>query len=305
MSIEIVKKINKLRKERNAVILAHNYQLPEVQDIADYTGDSLGLSRQAADTGADVIIFAGVRFMAETAKILSPQKTVVLTDRHAGCPMASMITVESLLDMKSMYPGVPVVAYVNSTADVKAESDWCCTSSNAVEVVNAVDSDKIIFIPDRYLGAWVKSQVDKELILWPGYCPTHRWITVEDIEKQRQVHPGAEVIVHPECTPEVTAVADAVLSTGGMIKYAKKSDAKEIIVGTEMGMLYKLQKDNPEKLFYPASQRAVCPNMKLTTLEKVLWALEDLPDPIELPEEILRKAAIPIKRMLSLRVKTT
>lgn len=297
----IVEKINKLRKDRNAVILAHNYQRGEVQDIADYVGDSLGLSQQAAKTDADVIIFAGVHFMAETAKILSPEKTVVMPDMHAGCPMANMITAESLRDMKLMYPDVPVVAYVNTTADVKAESDWCCTSGNAVRVVQSVPSGKIIFIPDKYLGQWVKSQLpEKEIILWPGYCPTHRWITADDIKRMRKEHSDAEVIVHPECAPDVTELADAVLSTGGMCDYAKKSKAKEIIIGTEEGLIHKLKKENPDKEFYSPTPRAVCPNMKLTTLEKVLWALEDLPNPIEIPEEIRIKALKPIQRMLEI-----
>lgn len=297
---EIIEKIKKLKEEKNAIILAHNYQIGEVQDIADFVGDSLGLSQQAAKTNADIIVFAGVDFMAETAAILCPDKKVIPTEKSATCPMANMLTVESLIDMKKNYPGVPVVTYVNSSAAVKTESDWCCTSANAVQVVQTVDSDRIIFVPDRYLGMWVKSQVEKEIILWPGYCPTHQWITKEDIEALKAKHPDAKVIVHPECTPEVTAIADEVLSTGGMCRYAKETSAKKMIIGTETGILHKLKKENPDKEFYPVSERIVCPNMKMTDLEKVMWALEDTSEPIIIPEKIREKALIPIKRMLSL-----
>lgn len=297
---ELIEKIRKLRKERNAVILAHNYQAGEVQDIADFVGDSLGLSQQAADTDAEVIIFAGVDFMAETAAILSPQKKVIPTERNATCPMANMLTAESLIDMKETYPGVPVVSYVNSSAAVKAESDWCCTSANAIQVVQAVDSDKILFVPDKYLGTWVKSNVDKEIILWPGYCPTHQWLTKDDIARSRAKYPDAKVIVHPECTPEVTAAADEVLSTGGMVRFAKETDAEVVLVGTETGMLHKLRKVNPDKKFYPVSERIVCPNMKMTALENILWSLEDISDPIVVLDELREKALIPIKKMLSI-----
>lgn len=297
---EIIKKIEQLKAEKKAIILAHNYQIGEVQDIADYVGDSLGLSQQAAKTNADIIVFAGVDFMAETAAILCPDKKVIHTEKSATCPMANMLTVESLIDMKKNYPGVPVVTYVNSSAAVKTESDWCCTSANAIQVVQAVDSDRIIFVPDRYLGIWVKSQVDKEIILWPGYCPTHQWITKEDIEELQSKHPDAKVIVHPECTPEVTAIADEVLSTGGMCRFAKETNFKKMIIGTETGILHRLRKENPDKVFYPVSDRIVCPNMKMTDLEKVLWALEDTSEPIVISEEVREKALIPIKRMLSI-----
>ncbi|MFH2137552.1 MAG: quinolinate synthase NadA [Candidatus Omnitrophota bacterium] len=299
--MDIIKRINALKKEKNAVILAHNYQLPEVQDIADYIGDSLGLSRQAADTDADVIVFCGVRFMAETAKILSPEKTVLIPDIKAGCPMADMITAEQLREAKARNPQAKVLCYVNTSAEVKAESDLCCTSANAINMVQdvLVNNEEILFVPDKYLARYTAQCTGREFIFWHGYCPTHVKILAEDILRQKQLHPEAEVMVHPECNAEVCGLADAVLSTGGMSKYARESAAREFIVGTENGMIYPLRKDNPGKKFYPASLRAICPNMKLTTLEKVLHALEYNEHEITVPEHIRVPAKEAIEAMLN------
>jgi quinolinate synthase len=298
---KLVEEILKLKKERKAIILAHNYQSPEVQDIADFSGDSLGLSQEAAKTEAEIIIFCGVHFMAETAAILCPDKTVLMPDLNAGCPMANMITLRQLMELKKKHPRAIVVTYVNSKAEIKAESDYCCTSSNAVKVVQSIPADKkIIFIPDKYLGSYVASQTKRELILWQGYCPTHRMILPEDILKKKALYPKAEVLVHPECTPEVIAMADKVLSTTGICKYAKESKSEEFIIGTEIGILHKLKKENPEKRFYPASELADCPNMKLNNLEKILWSLQDLIYKVEVPEEIARKAKRSIDRMLEI-----
>jgi quinolinate synthase len=298
---KIVEDILKLKKERKAIILAHNYQSPEVQDIADFSGDSLGLSQEAAKTEAEIIIFCGVHFMAETAAILCPDKTVLMPDLNAGCPMANMITLRQLRELKKKHPQALVVTYVNSKAEIKAESDYCCTSSNAIKVVQSIPSDKeIIFIPDKYLGSYVASQTKRELVLWQGYCPTHRRILPEDILKKEALYPKAEVLVHPECIPEVIAMADRVLSTTGICKYAKESNSEEFIIGTEIGILHKLKKENPGKRFYPASELADCPNMKLNNLEKILWSLQDLVYKVEVPEEIARKAKRSIDRMLEI-----
>ncbi|MDD4179378.1 MAG: quinolinate synthase NadA [Candidatus Margulisbacteria bacterium] len=301
MAGSLADKINKLRKERKAVILAHNYQRPEVQDIADYVGDSLGLSIQAAKTKADVIVFCGVHFMAETAAIISPNKKVFMPDPNAGCPMAEMIDVPRLLNLKAGYPKAKVVCYVNSSAEIKAESDICCTSANAVKIVQSIkDADEIIFVPDKYLGSYVASKVkDKKVILWQGFCPTHANILPEHILAAKKLHPQAKVIVHPECRPETIALADAALSTEGMLKFARETGAKEIIVGTETGMIYRLQKENPGKSFYPVFDRAICPNMKLTTLEKILWSLEDLKTEVKVPKEIADRARSAIEKMLA------
>jgi len=298
---KIVEDVLKLKKERKAIILAHNYQSPEVQDIADFSGDSLGLSQEAAKTEAQVILFCGVHFMAETAAILCPDKTVLMPDLNAGCPMANMITLRQLMELKKKHPQALVVTYVNSKAEIKAESDYCCTSSNAIKVVQSIPADKeIIFIPDKYLGSYVASQTKRELVLWQGYCPTHRRILPEDILKKKALYPKAEVLVHPECIPEVIAMADKVLSTTGICKYAKESNSEEFIIGTEIGILHKLKKENPEKRFYPASELADCPNMKLNSLEKILWSLQDLVYKVEVPEDIARKAKRSIDRMLEI-----
>ncbi len=298
----LANKINKLKKERNAVILVHNYQIGEVQDIADYLGDSLGLSLAAAKSDAKVIVFCGVHFMAETAAILCPDKKVLMPDVSAGCPMADMITVEGLKKLKAEHPRARVVCYVNTAADIKAESDICCTSANAVKVVKSLkDTEEIIFVPDKYLGNYTSTLVkDKKFILWQGFCSIHVRILPQHIQAAKEKYPQAKVLVHPECRPETIALADEVLSTGGMIKYAKESGAKEIIIGTETGIIYRLKKENPGKNFYPATELAVCPNMKKTNLEKVLWSLEDLKTEVVVPEQIADKARSAIEKMMEI-----
>jgi quinolinate synthase len=279
----------------------HNYQLPEVQDVADYRGDSLELSRIAAKTDAKVIVFCGVYFMAETASILSPEKKVIMPDIHAGCPMADMINADQLRKLKKEHPKAVVVGYVNTSAEVKAELDYCCTSTNAVAVVNALaDKEEIIFIPDKYLADYVSKQTKRKLITWNGFCPTHIKILPEDIKREKKFHPFAKVMVHPECLPGVVALADVALSTSQMAKYAKETDAKEFIIGTEVGLIYRLKQDNPGKEFYAASERAVCPNMKRTTQEKILWALEELKEEVKVPEDIRVRAKRAIDRMLEI-----
>jgi quinolinate synthase len=296
---ELVEKILNLKARKKAIILVHNYQLGEVQDIADFIGDSLELSQKAAKTDAEVIVFCGVHFMAETASIICPDKTVLLPELHAGCPMANMITVQALREKKKEYPRATVVCYVNTSAAVKAESDICCTSANAVRLVEKLtDVEDIIFVPDQYLGSYVASQTGKKMILWPGYCPTHIRILPQDIMRRKAEHPQAKVVVHPECRPEVKALADAVLSTGGMIRFAHEADAREIIVGTEIGIIHRLQKENPEKKFIPASEQAICPRMKLITLETILWSLENMAHEIRVPERIRRRARAAVDKML-------
>jgi quinolinate synthase len=295
---EIAEKIAALKKKRNAVILVHNYQLGEVQDIADFVGDSLELSQNAAKTGADVIVFCGVHFMAETASIICPGKVVLLPDINAGCPMADMITAERLRAMKKKHPGALVVCYVNSTAEVKAESDICCTSANAVEIVGGLDARKIIFVPDQYLGHYVSARTGRKMILWPGFCPTHVRIRPERIRELRQEYPQAKVVVHPECTPEVIALADEVASTSGMCRYARRDDVREMVVGTEIGLIHRLRKENPGKRFIPVSEQAICPSMKLITLEKVLSSLEDMSPEVKVPEQIRLRAMAAVDKML-------
>ena len=301
MNEQLIKKIWQLKTERNAVILAHNYQPGEIQDIADFTGDSLALSIKAAATDADVIVFCGVKFMAETAAILSPGKTVLLPDKNAGCPMADMMTGEQLKELKRKNPDALVVCYVNSSAEVKAESDYCCTSANAVEVVESLPKDsKIIFVPDQHLGRFVVEKTGREMILWPGYCPTHAFITEDDIKKAREAHPGAIVMAHPECTEPVKAVSDKLLSTGQMLKFAKQSDAKRFIIATETGIIHTLKKENPGKEFYPVTTRAICPNMKRITLDKVLWSLEDMHYKITVPADIAARAKNALEKMVAI-----
>ncbi|MFC1704372.1 quinolinate synthase NadA [Candidatus Omnitrophota bacterium] len=298
---QLINKINALKKDRKAIILAHNYQLPEVQDIADYSGDSLELSRIAASHDAQVVIFCGVHFMAETASILCPKKTILMPEIKAGCPMANMITAEDLRELKNRHPRAAVVGYVNTSADVKAELDICCTSTNAVEVVNYLkDAEEIIFIPDKYLADFVSKRTGRRLISWDGHCPTHVKILPEDIIKQVRRYPKAKIIVHPECIPEVIDLADEALSTGKMCKYAQQSDATEFIIGTEVGLIYRLQNDNPGKKFYPASDLATCPNMKRTTVEKVLWSLEEMSVEVRISDVIRKRAKSAIDKMLSI-----
>ena len=297
---ELKEKILALKQERRAVILGHNYQLDEVQDIADFVGDSLDLSQKAASTDAGVIVFCGVHFMAETAAILCPDKTVLLPDAHAGCPMADMVTAAQLRERKAELPGIPVVCYINSSAGVKAESDICCTSANGVKVVESLDAEEVLFVPDQYLGHYISTKVDKRLRLWPGYCPTHVMILPEDISRLKREYPGAKAMVHPECRPEVIALADEVLSTSGMLRFAGQTEAEEIIVGTEIGIIHRLKKENPGKKFIPASEQAVCPNMKQITLEKILWALEEMAPEVTVPEEIRLEAKKAVDRMLAI-----
>jgi len=298
---KLLEKIKRLKAERKAVILAHNYQPPEIQDLADFCGDSLGLSIKAAETDAQVIVFCGVKFMAETAAILSPEKTVLLPDKFAGCPLADMITAEQLSGLKQKYPDAVVVCYVNSSAEVKAQSDYCCTSSNAVEVVSSVPQDRqIIFVPDQHLGRFVIERTGRDLVLWPGYCITHVMITEEDIKNAKTKYPDAIVMAHPECTEPVKELSDELLSTGQMLEFARKSSAKRFIVATETGMTYPLKKQNPGAEFIAASDRAICPNMKKITVEKVAWSLEDMQYKITVPEEIRIKAKKAIDRMVEI-----
>ncbi|OHB68580.1 MAG: quinolinate synthase [Planctomycetes bacterium RBG_13_62_9] len=301
MSQNVLSEIQELKRRRRAVILAHNYQPAEIQDLADFCGDSLGLSVEASKTDADVVVFCGVRFMAETAKILSPAKTVVMPDRFAGCPMADMITAEQLRGLKQKHPGALVVCYVNSTAEVKAECDYCCTSANAVEVVNSLPRDKqIIFVPDQHLGKFVEERTGRDLILWPGYCPTHVFISEDDIRNARREYPDAVVMAHPECSEPVKQLADALLSTGQMLTFVKKSPARQFIVATEVGMIHPLQKVRPDAQFIPAGSRGVCPNMKKTTVEKVLASLTNLQYEVTVPEDIRLKAKKSLDRMVSI-----
>jgi quinolinate synthase len=301
MNEQLLEKIERLKAERKAVILAHNYQPGEIQDLADFCGDSLGLSIKAAETDAQVIVFCGVKFMAETAAILSPEKLVLLPDKLAGCPMADMITAEQLSGLKQKYPDAVVVCYVNSSAEVKAQSDYCCTSSNAVEVVNSIPQDKeIIFVPDQHLGRFVAERTGRDIVLWPGYCITHVMITEEDIKNAKTRYPDAIVMAHPECTEPVKKLADQLLSTGQMLEFARKEKAKRFIVATETGMIYPLKKQNPEAEFIAASDRAVCPNMKKITLEKVAWSLEDMQYKITVSQEVRIKAKKALDRMVEI-----
>jgi quinolinate synthase len=301
---ELQERISVLRKRSNAVILAHNYQLGEVQDIADFVGDSLELSQDAAGTDADVIVFCGVQFMAETASILCPDKVVLLPDINSGCLLADTITAERLRAKKKEHPQAVVVCYVNSPAEVKAESDICCTSANAVEVVESLSAQEILFVPDQNLGHYVSARTGKKMILWPGFCPSHVRIKPEMIKHLRRDYPQAKVVVHPECTPEVIALADEVVSTSGMCRYARRDEVKEMIVGTELGIIHRLRKENPGKRFIPASEQAICPDMKLITLEKVLRSLEEMSPRITLPEEIRLRAKAAVDRMLRAKSRT-
>lgn len=301
MNEQLLEKIENLKKERQAVILAHNYQPAEIQDLADFTGDSLGLSIKAAETDANVIVFCGVQFMAETAAILSPEKTILLPDKNAGCPLADMTTADQLKELKQHHPDALVVCYVNSSAEVKAESDYCCTSANAVEVVNSLPQNRpIIFVPDQHLGQFVADRTGRDLVLWPGYCASHVVITEDDIKNAKAKYPDAVVMSHPECSEPVKELSDELLSTGQMLKFAQKSTAKRFIVATETGMIYALKKQNPDAEFIPASERAICPNMKRITLEKILWSLEDMQFKVTIPEKIRIKAKKALDRMVKI-----
>ncbi len=297
---EISNRVMELKKERNAVILAHNYQVGEVQDVADYIGDSLGLSQQAARVEQEIIVFCGVHFMAETASILSPEKTILMPDINAGCPMADMITAAELIEWKKNYPGSQVVCYVNTTAEVKAECDICCTSTNAVQVVNSLDADEILFVPDKNLAAYAARQTKKKIIPWDGYCYVHNNILARDIKEKKNLHPQAVVWVHPECRPEVIDLADEVFSTGKMVQEARKTNKRDIIIGTETGIIYRLKKENPKKNFYPALDRSYCYNMKKINLIKVLKSLEDMKYRIQVPLETSRRARGAIEKMIKI-----
>ncbi|MDR3211295.1 MAG: quinolinate synthase NadA [Planctomycetota bacterium] len=297
----VSERLLELKKKRNAIILAHNYQLPEVQDVADQVGDSLGLSRLAAKTEAEVILFCGVHFMAETAAILAPDKKVLLPDLNAGCPMANMVTPRQLREWRTAHPGAYVITYVNSSAAVKALSDICCTSANAVAVVQqAPEGRELLFVPDRNLGFYASQKSGRPLSLWNGFCPTHERMLPEMAVAAREKHPGAILLAHPECRPGLLAHADAVASTTGILDYCLQSNAKEFIIASEIGMLHPLRRENPDKVFYPLTEVADCPNMKLNTLEKILWALEDMEPEVTVPPDIARQAFQPIKRMLEL-----
>jgi len=299
MNDKLLKKIQQLKSKRRAVILAHNYQPAEIQDLADFTGDSLALSVQAAETNADVVVFCGVKFMAETAAILSPQKTVLLPDPNAGCPLADMITAKQLRELKQKHPDALVVCYVNSTAEVKAESDYCCTSANAVELVDSLPADKqIIFVPDRHLGRFTAEKNNRDLVLWPGYCHVHVVITEDDIKNAKEKYPDAIVMAHPECTEPVKQLCDRILSTGQMLKCVAKENAKQYIVATEIGIIHSLKKQNPQVEFFPASDRAVCPNMKKITLDKVINSLENMQYKVIVPDDIRIKAKKSLDRMI-------
>lgn len=296
---KLKERIEELKKERKAVIIVHNYQRDEIQDIADISGDSLALSQAAVKAEAEIIVFCGVRFMAESASILNPDKMVLLPVKEAGCPMADMINAEKLIAMRKKYPDAAVVCYVNSSAAVKAESDMGCTSSNAIEVVRSLKNKRIIFVPDKNLGMYVQSQVpEKKIILWEGFCPTHIRVLEEEVMRTKKEHPEAKFVAHPECNPGVLKLADHVCSTAGMFKYVKSSPAKEFIIGTEVGMLYKLKKDNPDKEFYMPTDNLICPSMKLTTLGWVAHSLEMLVHEVKVPEDIAKRARKSLERML-------
>ena len=301
MSEELLERLERLKRERGAVILAHNYQRGEVQDAADFVGDSLGLSQQAAETDARLILFCGVDFMAETAAILCPDKQVLVPDRHAGCPMANMVTARELRAKKAQHPDALVVCYVNTTAEVKALSDYCCTSANAMKMLKRLPANrKIIFVPDKSLGDYAARESGRDVILWPGYCPTHHRILAADIERARAEHPEAQVTVHPECTRDVIALADHVGSTTGILRFCHETDAPAFVVGTEIGLLHRLRKENPGKAFHPVSPLADCPNMKLNTIEKMVWSLEDMQYEVTVPEPTATEARRAIERMLEI-----
>ena len=297
---ELLMEIKALAKKRKAMILAHNYQRDDIQELADLCGDSLGLSMQAAQTDAEVIVFCGVHFMAESASILSPGKTVLLPRFEAGCPMADMLDAESLRAKKQELPGVPVVTYINSTAEVKAFSDICCTSANAIKVVNSLEADRLLFTPDRNLGHYASLHTDKEVILWPGYCPTHHLLKIHEVLDKKAQYPEALFVAHPECKASILELADHICSTSGMYAFAKSSPAKQFIIGTEHGIIYRLKKENPEKEFIHASSNMICPNMKMIDLEDVLEAVDKMDCVVKVPEEIRVPAKQALDRMIAI-----
>lgn len=297
---DIVDEIRKLKEEKNAVILAHNYQIPPIQDLADFVGDSLALAIQATKVNSDLIIFCGVDFMAESALILNPQKTVVHPNPQAKCPMAAMVDVEGLRIAKKENPNATVVSYVNTTAAVKTETDICCTSANAVKVIKSLDTDTVLFVPDSNLGLYAQRFLpDTKFVFWPGYCHVHQDISVEQILDLKKDHPGAEILVHPECSPDVIDSADHVFSTEGMVKHCSSSTTKEFIIGTEEGLVHRLKKENPEKVFH-AIPNAICPNMKKISLENTLDALKTLEPKLVLPKEVIKKARAPLDKMVAI-----
>ncbi len=295
------REILKLKRELDAIIIAHNYQIPEIQDVADFIGDSLELSRKVSNLENNMVFFCGVKFMAETAKVLSPNKHIYLPNTEAGCRMADMVNAESLRKFKKKYPGAKTVCYVNTTAETKTECDICCTSANATAVVNSLDVDTVLFVPDGNLASYTQTKTSKKIIPYPGFCYVHNLITENDVEMARLLHPDAIVIVHPEAKLEASKAADYVLSTGGMVKLAKETAKKEIVVGTEEGMIYRLQKENPHKKFYPIKEKLICQGMKAITLDDLLSSMRNLKYEIELPESIIEKAYKPIKRMVDLK----
>ena len=295
----LLEKIQRLKAERNAIILAHNYQPDEIQSLADFNGDSLELARKSAELDAAVVVFCGVHFMAETAAILNPAKKILIPDPHAGCPMAEMVTAEALRAEKAKHPGARVVCYVNSTAEVKAESDICCTSANAVSVVRSLGDVPVLFVPDKNLGAWVGEQLGRDLILWPGYCPTPQRIRIADVLAAQAAHPAAETLTHPECPKDIRDAATHVLSTGQMCRHARAAAANEFIIVTEAGIFHRLRTENPAKIFHATGQGAWCPNMKKCTLEKVLWCLEDLAPEVRVEPAVAAQAKRAIDAMLA------
>ncbi|MGM0392971.1 MAG: quinolinate synthase NadA [Thermodesulfobacteriota bacterium] len=292
--------IRDLAQKKNAIILAHNYQPPEIQEIADLCGDSLELSIKAAKTTADIIVFCGVHFMAETASILCPDKTVLLPNPDAGCPMADMVTPEALTARKKALGNIPVITYVNSSAAVKAVSDICCTSANVIDVVNAQSADEVLMTPDRNLAQYAAGQTDKKIHLWDGFCPFHNNLTPEDVAAARQAHPKALFMAHPECPPEVLTLADTIQSTSGMIRYAKNSPHRQFIIGTEVGLLYPISKANPDKQFFPASEKMLCKDMKKIGIEDIKNSLETLSGEIRVPEHIRKNALGAVQKMIDL-----
>jgi quinolinate synthase len=298
---ELKERLLQLKKERNAIILAHYYQRDEIQEVADFRGDSFLLAQKAAETDAEVIVFCGVHFMGESAKILAPNKKVIIPDERAGCPMADMVNVDGLRELKAKHPNATVVTYINSSAEVKAETDICCTSANAVKVIQSLDTDEIIWVPDKNLGHYVSQFTDKKMIIWEGYCNTHDLLTVKDVEEMKAKYPNAEFVVHPECRPEVVAMGDFVGSTTAIIKYCKESPSKEFIVGTEDGTGYQLRKDSPDKTFHFASKFLVCPNMKVNNLKKLVKCLETMQPEIYVPPHIADRARLSLERMLQVK----
>lgn len=301
MNRELKERLKVLKKERNAIILAHYYQRDEIQEVADFRGDSFLLAQKAAETDAEVIVFCGVHFMGESAKILAPNKKVIIPDERAGCPMADMVNVEGLRKLKEQHPNAKVVTYINSSAEIKAETDICCTSANAVRVIQSLDAEEIIWVPDKNLGHYVQQHTDKKMIIWEGYCNTHDMLTIKDVVEMRAKYPDAKFVVHPECRPEVVEMGDFVGSTTAILEYCKNSDCKEFIVGTEDGTGYQLRLDSPDKTFHFATKFLVCPNMKVNNLKKLVKALETMKPEIYVPPAVADRARLSLERMLQVK----